>query len=243
LYHMHAKLLIVLSATLLAAGCHDYGAADSRQSNPPPIGADWPPPIREIPKPLPPAEYSVVQNEPPSAIPQALRDWVDVYNKVGRPRIVVYVNRTMGSRLIGEQQNELPSSSTVLPINTYRIEQTLIHHLSVDRQVTIVPSETVLERLTSDDLRSIQAGQTSALKILSAKLDAQVLIQVQPRPDSADNLSLVAQALNIEDSVKLGQATTPLGDIDSSSLDLSCKIAQSICKTWTSPRVMKQNER
>ena len=209
------RLLGPVGLIALGVGCQ----YDDR-TPPPPLAlpvyrVDAAPP-RYLPKPLP--EPTRDELPPPpfedgpivtQRITEA-RAFVDAYNMVGRPRIVVFVNRTLEGDVIPstpagdvrtrtEHVQRSPfgvsreTTETVLRPGEYdevaarsvdyaALEAKLAEWLSADGQVRVVSPSVVREKLTDEEIRRLQQGRPRQLADVAKNLNADILVQVQARP-------------------------------------------------------------
>jgi hypothetical protein len=194
-----------------------------------------PKPIIDDAPPLPPA---VIPFDDPPIVTQAPPEqpmFVDAYRAVGAPRIVVYVNRTMEGSLIGTTEEQRLAGVRVdapgtrydgsievyLPPGQYdevaakridydAFELVMADLLSAGGRVTLVSPGMARTRLTDQQIRQIETGQTAALRLIAETLDADVLVQVQARPTQQTSKGLgvrmLAEAINTRGGESLARA-------------------------------------
>ncbi len=194
-----------------------------------------PKPIIDDAPPLPPA---VIPFDDPPIVTQAPPEqplFVDAYRAVGAPRIAVYVNRTMEGNLIGTTEEQRLAGVRVdapgrrfdgsveiyLPPGQYdevaakridydAFELVMTDLLSSGGRVTLVSPGMARTRLTDQQIRQIETGQTAALRLIAETLDADVLVQVQARPTQQTSKGLgvrmLAEAINTRGGESLARA-------------------------------------
>ncbi len=268
MYRMTGMIGACLLGVALQGGCHD--------SNPPPPrvaiptqdqgiayrydeqGKPLPPPQ---PDDLPPPAYidaPLVNQRPPEQ-----RAFVDAYRHVGRPRILVFVNRSLegqalpvnsdgplvsperGARDSGEylragQYDEASAKS----IDYAAMENILTDWLSADGQVQIISPLMARQRLTDEQFKDMQSGRPRMLGEVARLLDAEVLIQAQAHPTRQTpqglEIRLVAEAVNIKGGESIGRAvldvTPPLDkpQISKFTRFLARKLMDGMINSWES---------
>lgn len=219
---------VILSMTsttlLLTTGCWSADPAPARVV-PPAVGQESYRPESEPPKPLPP--QTVIPggdrpfNDPPllTDTPPEAKTFVESYRRVGRPRIVVFVNRTLEGQIVPttstdvervEQRTRTRTGPGQVvetrrtlkrdeydelgarPIDYELMENLLADWMAADGQVTIISPTLSRRKLTDDEKQALHAGRPQALSDLARQLDADILIQVQARPtrQTPDGLEL-----------------------------------------------------
>lgn len=211
---------IACTSALLTAVLGTAGGCGSPEPAPGirPVAYDSPTPAYR-PKPLPPNDYSSELPPPPFYDPPLVnqpvpeqRQFVEAYRQVGRPRIVVFVNRNLHGDAVPHDVGQPaidpirgnpfrppnpidfrdPGEQYLNPgqyddaqfrrIDFATIETTLTQWLACDGQVTILSPAAVREPLTDDGVRKMQADRPRLLGDLVKNLNADVLIQVQAHP-------------------------------------------------------------
>ena len=136
---------------------------------------------------------------PPGPPPVSQR-YVDAYDRVGRPRMMVLVDRP----------DALPRS---LVAGDYDVLERVIRDtLSAHGQVLVVAPLTVREQIDQQQVDDINAGRADALADAGAKLRADVLVQVRAPPSgTGGDTQLTATARNTRDNQQLATAAAALG--------------------------------
>ena len=225
---------------LAGVGCHHRRAAR-------PYDDDGPPPVPVVTtstpyapaKPLPPQDGPGLP--PAYADPALVRQqpaeeprYVQAYDAIGRPKLVVFVNRTVAGELVPVNPNVTVRSglapyddrtATYLHAGQYDeaqarsidyelIENLLTEDLSADGKVTLVSPMAARQRLSDEQVREVQAGRPQMLGELATQLNADVLVQVTAHPsqqtDQGLGVRLVAQALNTHGGQAIAFASVDL---------------------------------
>ena len=198
----------------LAAGCHHHHDAgpDERAAMEPADGYV----VSEKPLPPPNAQDSLptpLYSDPPlisQHVPEE-EAFLSAYDAVGRPRLLVFVNRTLDGELIPVNGTPVTISRSdnsysyngssafherrraFLPPGQYdeaqarnidyqAIENVLSDWISAGGHVQLASPTLARQRLSDDQVRDLQHGRPVVGRELAQELDAQVLIQVQARP-------------------------------------------------------------
>jgi hypothetical protein len=151
--------------------------------------------------------------------------FLQAYNGVGRPRMVVLVNRSLDGELLpandggGDgfsdraQQNsderargaylrpDQYDQSTARQIDYEAIEIGLTDWMSAGGRTEIVSPITARQRLSDDQERDLQGGRARVMGDIARELDADVLIHVTARPTRQTRngleIRLIAEAINL----------------------------------------------
>ena len=223
-----AVALASLAVVFADAGCAHHQTARRYDDD------GGPPPVQVVTtyapngpiKPLPPQDGSA--GLPPAyADPAIVRQqvpeeprYVQAYDNIGKPKIVVFVNRTITGELVPVNPSVTvragltpydDRTTTYLHPGQYDaaqassidyelIENLLTEDLSADGKVMMIAPLAARQRLGDDEVHDIQAGRPQMLGELATKLNADVLVQVTARPsqqtDVGLGIRLVAEALN-----------------------------------------------
>jgi hypothetical protein len=217
-----------LLALLLAAGCHN-----SDVSPPPPrVDASMERAYYSDPafsKPLPPREDREPPPPPfydPPLVSQHMPEeqaFLNAYNAVNRPPIVVFVNRTLEGEIVpaNSAQNRQTydprlrvgqyDEGAVKSIDYHAIEFILADWLSCDNHVTIISPTMARDRLTDEQIRDLQSGRPHVARDIAMQLGAPILVQVQAHvvrsPSQELGLRVFAEAIDVQhDSGSLARA-------------------------------------
>ena len=233
--------ITVVTIGLLGAGIAVGGCASKS-----------PPPPQDVPVPLGPGEGGVRTEDRGKPMPGPAGDeyagselppppfydaplvsqetpeqqvFVDAYNAVGRPRIVVFVNRTLQGELISvnaRNQGEFQDrGDTYLRPGQYEdalaegvdyeaIENVLTDWLAAGGQTEIVSPVAVRREMSQEQIGRLQGGDGRAMSELVQTLDADVLVHVTARPTRQTRrgleVRLVAEAVNARGGQSIGRA-------------------------------------
>jgi hypothetical protein len=223
-----AVALAAVAVLFADAGCahHQEARRYDDDAGPPPVQVVTTYAPNGPIKPLPPQDGSA--GLPPAyADPAIVRQqvpeeprYVQAYDNIGKPKIVVFVNRTITGELVPVNPNVTvragltpydDRTTTYLHPGQYDaaqassidyelIENLLTEDLSADGKVMLIAPLAARQRLGDDEVREVQAGRPQMLGELATKLNADVLVQVTARPsqqtDQGLGIRLVAEALN-----------------------------------------------
>lgn len=172
-------------------------------------------PVEEI-KPLPPPDYSSQVPPAPFDDPPLLNQpvpesqaFVDAYRNVGRPRITVFMNRTLEGKIIpvnpsnpvvsvevNKRRNEEQSSKSVdvylapgqydeawaKSLDYEAMENTLADWIACNGQITLIAPMMARQKLTDQQVKDLKDGRPQVLRELAQQLEVDVLIHIQARP-------------------------------------------------------------
>jgi hypothetical protein len=171
-----------------------------------------------------PAPAGLTPISPP--LPAAVSaNYLDAYDRVGRPRLVVSIVRP-----------ENPQRALV-PGDYDMLERVIREVISGGGQVAVVPGMTVKERLNASQLRDLQSGQAKSLSEIGSALRADVLIEVHIAP-SGDQQQLTATARNTRDGQPIASAAatipslSPRRQIDFAGRLLGERTVDALADTW-----------
>jgi hypothetical protein len=194
---------------------------------PPPRAADAtpPPPFNDEP---------IVDQQPPEQ-----PAFVDAYHRVGSPKIVLFVNRTL-------QGDVVPSNShRVQTLDYEAIENIMTDWLAADGQVTLISPIMARQRLSDEQVRELQQNRPQAMSEAVHQLGADIFIQVNARPTRQTaqgmEIRLVAEAINTKGGESLARAVVdvppPLEKttINKYTRFLSRKLMDGMMSAWLAP--------
>jgi hypothetical protein len=215
-------------AGIMLAGCHDPSPPPPRVVVP---GADYRQPVarQDEVKPMPPIAQGPVEpqtyNDEPLLVqrPPEQRAFVDAYNRVGHPRIAIFVNRTLNGQVVpvndgrplGEVEQHPTNSNGALDEVSAKsydyeaMENILTDWLAANGQVTVISPTLARARLTGNQIAKLEAGEALVLSDINQRLDADIFIQVQAHPTRQNygpSVRLVAEAINVRGGQSLGRA-------------------------------------
>jgi len=158
----------------------------------------------------------------PPVVPQA---YLDAYDRVGRPRLLVLVD-----------PSDNPEKSLV-PGDYELLEKVVRETISAGGEVAVVPASAVRERATPQQLHDIAAGRATAMVDVGNAVHADVLIEVKP-VTSKDQTQLTAIARNIRDGQQIATATSavqsasPRRQIDFAGRLLGERMVDALADAW-----------
>lgn len=266
-------LALSLMATPLL-GCRD-NSPPTPVVPPPPLGQDTQ--YREVdyPKPLPQQQAPPVGAAPfydePLLVdqPPEAKAFVETYRKVGRPRIVVFVNRTLEGQIlpttdtggtIEPKQTNAPylqpgeyDAVNARSIDYGLMETLLADWMGADGKVTIISPTLVRKKLTDQQIRDLQSGRPQVLAEIAEGLDADILIQLQTRPTKQTprglDVRILAEAMNVRGGESLARAAVdlepPLDKIQVNTYTrfIARKLMDGMVQTWNSPPPAREEVR
>lgn len=186
--------------------------------------------------------------------PEAKR-FVDAYRQVGRPRIVVFVNRTLEGHIIPASGDRNDRPDVYLQSGEYdeiqaksidygMMEMLMTDWMSADNQVAIVSPIMARKKLTAEQIRDLESGRLQVLSEVAKQLDADILVQVQARPTRQTGrgleLRILADAIDIQRGESLARGAVDLEPpLDKIQLNrytrfLSRKLMDGMTTTWMS---------
>ena len=266
-----ALALLIIFAAAIQFGCRDNSAEVQRVPTPAP-GRDTSRNDYDHQKPLPGPDDNVNGGPTPFHdgplvvdIPPEAKAFVDVWKQVGKPRIVVFVNRGLDGQILpvtdpGKYHTAREvylqpgqyDEARANQIDYEMMELLLADWMSADNQVTIISPQTVHRQLTEQEQRDLQAGKPAALGELGKRLDADVLIQVQAKPTRQTfeglEVRVIAEAINIKGGESLARAVVdvqpPLDKIqmNRSTRFLARKLMDGMTNAWATPAAPAKKE-
>jgi hypothetical protein len=142
--------------------------------------------------------------------PPEQRAFVNAYNRVGRPRIAVFVNRTLQGEIVPVNQE----GDVITAFDYETVENVLTDWLASNGQVTILSPVTARQRLTPEQIRGLESEPRRAITDLPQQLGVDVLVLAQARPtqQSFDGLHvrLVAEAINVTGGDSIARASVDI---------------------------------
>jgi hypothetical protein len=154
------------------------------------------------PGPAQPRVSDPVTTIPPGP-PPVSQAYLEAYDRVGRPRLMVLVDRP----------GDAPRS--LVPGDYDMIERVVRDTLSARGQVMVIAPGAVAEKIDRQQLADINAGRADALADAGGKLRADVLVQVRltpPGTGGASDTQLTATARNTRDSQQIAMASAAVGN-------------------------------
>ena len=252
----------ILVFGLIGAGlcaCRDNSPAVA-PAIPPEVGRDTYRKEADYPKPLP--DSAAIRPVAPGAMvrpPAENNDattvdrasFVEMYRKVNRPRIAVFVNRDLNGQIVAVAGAERDAEMAKAGVGDARgldlgaMESTLAKAVSSGGEVTVISPAEVREKLSEQDAADLEQGKASALNALGQAVGAHVLIQVQPRPirqsPAGAEVRVWAEAMNVRDGSVLATANVDIApplnqaQVNKSTQALAQKLLDEVAATWSRP--------
>jgi hypothetical protein len=181
--------------------------------------------LRESARPaedVPPSGLMPVAPPVPAMVSAA---YLDAYDRVGRPRLVVSIVRP-----------DNPDRALV-PGDYDLLERVMREVISGGGQVAVVPAMVVHERLSAAQLRDLQSGQEKTLADVGSSLRADVLVEVRIAR-AGDQQQLTATAKNTRDGQAIASAAatipslSPRRQIDFAGRLLGERMVDALADTW-----------
>jgi hypothetical protein len=264
------QITLILLAAALQGGCRDNSPEVQRVPVPSP-GRDTVRSEYDRPKPMPGPDRDDVRSGPapffdePLVIdtPPEAKAFIEAYRQVGKPRIVVFVNRGLDGQILPVVDPGRYTTSKEIylrpgqydearakQIDYEMMELLLSDWMAADNQVTIISPRTAHRQLTEQEQRDLQAGKPNALADVGRRLDADVLIQVQAKPtrQTLEGLEfrVIAEAINIKGGESLARAAVdvqpPLDKLQTNKYTrfLARKLMDGMTTTWSAPPPAKK---
>ncbi|MGH3422115.1 MAG: hypothetical protein ACRDOD_21280, partial [Streptosporangiaceae bacterium] len=181
-----------------------------------------PPPFNDVP---------LVSQEAPE-VPR----YVEAYDKVGHPRIVVWVAHPPA----GQAYDEVAARA----IDYAALETILTDWLSAGGRVAVIAPEAARQALNPQQAQDLDTGHPAPSQQIGDRLKADVLVLVQAEPtrqnDNGPALRLVADASNLRGGESIGRAVVdvppPLDkpQINKYTRFVARKLMADMSNSWTS---------
>jgi hypothetical protein len=186
---------------------------------------------------------------------QVARDFLDAYHKVGEPRFIIFVNRTLNGEIIPVNDYQEAKGTYLRPgqydeanaasIDYQALENQLTEAFGQGGQIMVVSPTVARDKLGEAQVKDLQNGQPQVLSALDTRLGADVLIHVQIHPTRQTHSGLefrvVAEAVNVKGAQSVGHALAdvqrPLDQeqIHGLSQYLSTKLMADMIGSWSAP--------
>ena len=190
----------------------------------------------ERPKPLPDqSQYWETSEAPPPPFddvplvtqrtPEQGR-FEQAYRGVGKPRITVFVNRTLEGEIVPTNHaGAVRTRDTYLRRGQYdeakaktidyeAMENILTDFLACQGAVEIMSPTMARQKLSDEQIKDLQSGKPRVLREVAQQLDADILIQVTAKPTRQTQygleVRLVGEALNIKGGQQVGRAVVDI---------------------------------
>lgn len=160
-------------------------------------------------KPLPPsatqpsddgaATQGRAAPQPPMQAPAVSQAYLESYDRVGRPRLLVLVDRTD------------PPPRAIVPGDYDTLERVVREALAAEGQIAMVPPSAA-RQLNDQQRQGVESGDAKALADVGSMLHADVIVQVRVAPSSAEReeTQITATARNARDGQAIATAAASL---------------------------------
>jgi len=142
--------------------------------------------------------------------PPEQRAFVDAYNRVGRPRIAVFVNRTLQGDTVPVDQDGDP----ITAFDYETVENVLTDWLASNGRVMIVSPVAARQRLTPEQVKGLENNERQVVAGLPQQLGVDVLVHAQARPTrqsyDGSHVRLIAEAINISGGDSIARAAVDI---------------------------------
>lgn len=167
--------------------------------------------------------------------PPEQKEFVQTYNQIGRPRLMVFVNRTLDGKLIPLKPGYPPVGHEVAPapgqyepylrpgeydsafaraIDYQAVETIMTDWLAANGQTMIISPRAVRQQLSEAQTKALESGDAKVLTELADRTETDVLIQVQIQPTrqvaSGLEVRAVAEAINVRDGQSIARAVVDI---------------------------------
>jgi hypothetical protein len=153
------------------------------------------------------------------------------YRGVGKPRITVFVNRTLEGEIVpsDEYRNGRVEYRETTRAYLHRgeydevkarvidyeaMENILTDFLACQGSVEIMSPTMARQKLTDDQIKDLQSGKPRVLREIAQQLDCDILVQVAAKPtrqtEHGLEVRLVGEAMNIKGGQQIGRAVVDI---------------------------------
>ncbi|MDB5356215.1 MAG: hypothetical protein JWN24_2668 [Phycisphaerales bacterium] len=204
-----------------------------------------PPPAREDDVPAPPfSDPPLVSQRMPEE-----RAFVDAYNAVGRPRILVFVNRSPQAPGVAPTNFDEAQARS---LDYAAVENILTDWLAADGHVTIISPAAGQAALNEQQSKDLQSGRAAAGRDVARQVEAHILIQVQAQPtmqtQGGAQVRMVAEAVDLKhDGASLARAVVDVPppmdkqQINKYTRFLARKLMDGMIVTWQAAGAIQPN--
>jgi hypothetical protein len=194
-----------------------------------------------ISKPLPDPSHDEVPTPPfndPALVSQEepeLPAFVNAYNKVGRPRIVVWVTSASGMSY---------DEAAARGIDYAALQNILTDWLSAKGQVAMISPEAARQALSPQQAQNLSDGQLTSNKEVAERIHADILVMLRAEPTRQSGngpaVRLVADVSNLAGGESIGRAVVDVPPpLDKPQLNtytrfLARKLMADMTNAWSS---------
>jgi hypothetical protein len=135
----------------------------------------------------------------PTQAPAVSQAYLESYDRVGRPRLLIVVDRA----------TQPPRS--IVPGDYDTLERVVRDALAADGQVAVVPNSAV-RQLTEQQLKGLAGGDSKATADVGGQLHADVIVQIRVPPTAAEReeTQITATARNARDGAQIATAAASI---------------------------------
>jgi hypothetical protein len=175
------------------------------------------------------------------------------YRAVGRPRITVFVNRTLEGETTPANKEGASGhhylhrgeydEADARSLDYQAVENILTDFLACQGTVEIMSPTMARQRLTDEQVKDLQSGRPRAMREIAQQLDADVLIQVSAHPTRQTQYGLefrlVGEAMNIKGGQQVGRAVVDIPPpLEKTTLNrytryVARKLMMDLTQSWT----------
>ncbi|MGB7156831.1 MAG: hypothetical protein WBD40_02120, partial [Tepidisphaeraceae bacterium] len=181
------------------------------------------------------------------------RAFVEAYNRVGRPRIAIFVSRIVqagpASGDAGAADPLARGAADLAEVDQQAVETVLADWIACDGQVSVLSPMMIRQKLTDQQFADLERGRPGAVAEIAHQLGADVLVQTQarvlrsPAPDAPPEVRIIAEAINVRegDSIARALADVPApldkGRLDGVARHLVRKLMNGMTTAWSTAPV------
>jgi hypothetical protein len=170
-------------------------------------------PVKPMPSEADASDVSPTYEDAPLVSQQIPEDprFVEAYNHVGRPKIMIIVNHTENNG-----------------IDYALIEETLTDWLSAEGQVQIISPMLARQKLTDQQLQELASGQPQVMDEVAQKLQTDVLVYAEcpsRQTPQGPEVMLIVEAMNTKGGQQLAQGSVRIPPpMDKTAVDHSTRL-------------------
>jgi hypothetical protein len=166
------------------------------------------------------------------------------YRAVGKPRITVFVNRTLeGAADAGYLKHGQYDEAQAQALDYQALENVLTDVLACQGTVEIMSPTMVRQKLTDEQIKDLQSNKPRVLREVAQQLETDILIQVSAHPTRQTpnglEIRMVGEALNIKGGQQIARAVVDMPPpLDKSTLNrytrfVARKMMMDMTQAWS----------
>jgi hypothetical protein len=150
------------------------------------------------------------------------------YRGVGKPRITIFVNRTLDGEIVptedyhggrsdrgnGYLRSDQYDGAKAKVVDYEAMENILTDFLACQGSVEIMSPTMARQKLTDEQIKDLQSGKPRVLREIAQQLESDILVQVTAKPTrqtaSGLEVRLVGEALNTKGGQQIGRAVVDI---------------------------------